>query len=234
MGKFLSALALTTLSASANAVTVTLVHHDYTTGTGFPTLLGGAFTDGSHVDGFPASTATFDWDGTKLASSGLYSPTFSLGGSPYSPSLLNDQITDLSIDTATSTASATAYRCIEGTFGVDVGLNFCGGYTIGTNFIDESATVWGPGLAVSQTIGGDDVGNAATSPFRSVGGPRTISDYNFGLISWDGTTLILGNGIPIGTLGGQTLTFSTVPVPAAAWLFGSALGLVSWMRRTAK
>lgn len=31
-----------------------------------------------------------------------------------------------------------------------------------------------------------------------------------------------------------TLTYDVVPVPAAAWLFGSAIGLMGWLRRRAQ
>lgn len=88
--------------------------------------------------------------------------------------------------------------------------------------------MWGPGLATSQTIGGDDV--------LTAGAPRDITAYDFGLESWDGTTLIIGNGVAVGSQspgigGGEAMVFTVVPVPAAVWLFGSALGLLGWARR---
>jgi len=233
MGKVLVAMALFAISHAANAIGVILVTHNQTAGSGAISTL---ITDGSHVQGQPASTAVFDWDGSTLTSTGLYSAVSSLGSSPYGPTILNDQITDLSISTGGTpggTAGATAYNCVEGTFLSGVGANGCGGYTLGVNFTDESTTIWS-GTTVSQTIGGDDVSTA---------GPRLISAYDLGfdgISGVDGMTpgdlIFIGNGIALGgtgpTLGGgELMTFQVVPVPAAAWLFGSALGLLGWARR---
>ena len=170
MKKVILALALFAVSAAANAITVTLDKHNQTAGSGSVSTL---ITDGSHIQGQPASTAVFDWDGTTLTSTGLYSATSSLGSSPYGPTILNDQTTDLSIDPSTSTAGGTAYSCHEGTFLAGVGASGCGGHNLGANYFNESTSTWGPGLAFSQTIGGDDV---ATSTQRS------IAAYDFGLV----------------------------------------------------
>jgi len=227
MKKVLFAVALFAVSAAANAVQVLLLTHNQTSGSGAVSTL---ITDGSHIQGQPASTAIFDWDGTTLSSTGLYSAVGSLGSSPYSPTILNDQVTDLTITPGTaSTAGTTAYACVEGTFLHGVGADGCGGYTLGVNFLDDSTTVWS-GLSVSQTIGGDDVASA---------GPRTVSAYAFNTVSVTGTGMgagdlvKIGNGITVGVagLGGELMTFQVVPVPAAAWLFGSALGLLGWARR---
>lgn len=231
MGKVILALALFAVSAAANAVTVNFVRHNQTSSSGTISTL---ITDGSHVQGQPATTAVFDWDGSTLSSTGLYSAVSSLGSSPFAPTILNDQITDLSIDVGvTGTASATAYTCVEGTFLAGVGANGCGGYNLGTNFTDESTTVWS-GTSVSQTLGGDDY---------TTGTIHTIAAYDFNtftLISGvDGLTpgdvFSIGNGITVGQIGGEAMIFevAAVPVPAAAWLFGSALGLLGWVRRRA-
>jgi hypothetical protein len=226
-------MAFFAVSAVANAVSVTLIVHNQTSGGG---AISSLITDGSHVSGIAAaSTAVFDWDGTTLSSTGLYSAVSSIGSSPYSSTILADVITDLNIDVGTSSAAGTAaYSCTEGTFLGGVGANGCGGYTFGTSYTDDSTTIWGPGTAVSQTLGGDDVATA---------GPRTISAYDFDtftLISGtDGLTpgdvFSIGNGLPLGVpnTGGEAMKFSVnvIPVPAAAWLFGSALGLLGWMRR---
>ncbi|MBT76720.1 MAG: hypothetical protein CL798_00855, partial [Chromatiales bacterium] len=89
-------MALILLASVANAVTVLLVAHNQTSSSGAISTL---ITDGSHSQGQPASTAAWDWDGTTLTSTGLYSAVSSVGSSPYSATILNDQVTDLSIDT---------------------------------------------------------------------------------------------------------------------------------------
>jgi len=232
MKKIIFAFTLLAMSASANAIQVTLLAYQTTSDTSG--VINTSITDGSHISGILGpTTAIFDWDGTTLTSTGTFTAVNALGGSPFSPTVIGEQITNLTIDT-TGTGSAggtSAYTCIEGTFVPSVGGNFCGGYTFGANFLDESTTVWGPGLSVSQTLGGDDV--------VAFGGPRTISEYDFGTITLisgsntlaPGTIFSIGNGIGVGNPGGDALTFQVVPVPAAVWLFGSALGLLGWARR---
>ena len=207
------ALALIATFSAANAVSVILITHNQTSSSGTISTL---ITDGSQANGgVSPSTAVWEWDGTRLTSTGLFTTTSSIGSSPFSAAVLSDQIVDLSINTATGKANATAYTCIEGNFLAGVGSNGCGGYTLGVNATDESTTVWGPGLAVSQTIGGDDV---------STGPPRTISAYDFDTVSVSGTGLVLdneimiGNGIPLGgnglpgnpPPGGELLIFRVV------------------------
>jgi len=207
--RIVMAMAMFAIASVANAVELLLLTHNQTSGTGTVSTL---ITDGSHMQGQPASNVVWDWDGTTLTSTGLYSAVGSLGSSTLSPTILNDQVTNLSIDTGTSTATATAYLCNEGTFLAGVGANGCGGYSFGSNFLDESTTVWGPGLGVSQTIGGDDV---------STDGPRTIANFDFGLDSVTGTGLAtgdevrIGNGIPVGTPDGELMTFEVVSTAVA-------------------
>ncbi len=222
MYQLIVALVLLAVSASAGAVQVYLVSSTAVGGSGL-------------ISPGTSGTAIWAWNGTNLLTS--TGSLFSYFTVP-SGSLFTDSVTDLGIDTSTGTASATSYSCAEGTFLAAVGAHGCGNYSFENNLLDESTTVWGaapgftaPGTDVNQTIGGDDV---------SFGPPRDVSIYDMNLISWDGTTLVLDNfvftgkgGDPVPT-GGSSLTFSTinpVPVPAAVYLFGSALGLLGWMRR---
>ncbi len=205
--KPLLALLLLGISAAASAaVQLTLLSHNQTSGSGTVSTL---ITDGGHVQGFAASTVTWTWDGNTLTGTGLYSATSSLGSSPFSPTILNDSIMDLTIDTGAGTAGATAYTCNEGTFLAGVGASGCGGYQFGGNYTDESATIW-TGTAVSQTISGDDILTAS---------PRTIAAYNFSAVTITGVDGLsvgdivkIGNGTPVGTSGGEALTFQVVAI----------------------
>ena len=135
-------------------------------------------------------------------------------------------------------ASASTFSCVEGNFGAGVGASICGNYTFGENFINESTISWGPGTAVSRTLGGDDSAVGAPASIASLDGMNTIA--------WSATTLILTNKtctqacttLPAGSYNsGQQWTFiwpipvPPIPVPPAAWLFGSALGVMGWLRR---
>jgi hypothetical protein len=126
-------------------------------------------------------------------------------------------------------AAASTFVCQEGNFGGNVGAHICGNYGLGGNFLNDSSTSWGPGTAFARTMGGDDIPYGAQS---------NISQYNgMANVSWMGTVLTIGNGTTCGTCSSPnsgsawTLNIATIPVPAAVWLFGSALGLLGVARR---
>lgn len=123
-------------------------------------------------------------------------------------------------------AEATSFVCTEGNFGEALAVSQCGNYTFGPNFINESTATWGPGTQVSRVMGGDDTISYVQ---------QSISYYNGMLPAyWDGTTLILSNaGSPFapGPYFEWTLQAYPVPIAAAAWLFGGALGLLGTIRR---
>lgn len=131
-------------------------------------------------------------------------------------------------------ASASTFACTEGNFGSGVGASICGNYTLGANFANESTTTWGPGTAASRTIGGDDAASGPQQTIASLNGMNTIT--------FVGTTLQISNRtctgscttLPAGAYNnGQlwNLSVPAIPVPAAVWLFGSALGLLGVARR---
>lgn len=237
MKKVIFTILMLTAGTAANAVQVRLIEHNV-----MNALNGSVFTlitDGSHISGIaPPSTAVWDWDGTTLSSVGLYAATASISDLNFTDTIISDQVVDLLIDTSlfdpfslTPSSSATSYSCVEGTFLSGLSRNACGNYGFGLNGSNESITVWGPGTSVTQTIGGDDV--------ASFLGPRTIGAYDFRIMSITGDGLTPGDIITLGSsrgaqpFGSATMTFQVVPVPAAAWLFGSALGLLGWVRRNA-
>ncbi len=117
-----------------------------------------------------------------------------------------------------------SFDCIEGVFGGVVGASICGNYNFGANGYNES-TVNTDGS--NRVIGGDD---GAIGPAQSIadfsGLSPVIPPTDFSSI------IVLENGT---TYSGTIFTFvaNPIPVPAAAWLFGSALGLLGWVRRRA-
>ncbi len=50
-------------------------------------------------------------------------------------------------------------------------------------------------------------------------------------VNWDGTSITCGNIQAANLIVSGTAVEGVVPVPAAVWLFGSALGLLGWVRR---
>lgn len=207
------------------------------------------------------STAAWTWDNDTgvLSMTGLFVASSFVGSNPTGTPILGDRVTDLVIDTVADTATgSTTYRCIEGTFLAGVGSHGCGSYSLGGNFANESSRDYmGPpadpvpgnngsyvGAAngalpycVVVTLGGDD---ASTGPARGAataaaggGCDATAGAFNwFTVASYSGGFLVLSNGIATTAPNTSYLTFA-VPVPAAVWLFGSALGLLGWIRRRA-
>ena len=181
-----------------------------------------------------SSTATWTYDTVTdvLTASGLYKEQTQIIPTP--GQLFTHNVVNLVVGGGLA-ASATSYACVEGSFGGGVGASLCGNYNFGGNATNESTTTWGPGTAFSRTIGGDD-GN--------IGPQQSLSQYD-GMSSsnvcgapctndgsWNGTTLVMSNASSAVAGYGITLVKqAAIPVPAAVWLFGSALGLLGWVRR---
>jgi hypothetical protein len=133
---------------------------------------------------------------------------------------------------------ASAYECIEGTFGQVQLSSLCGIYSFGENQVDESSIDYSymPG---DLTMGGDDVAFNINGGFGAE--PQIGQDYRTETALYTGVGGLLvmnswewdGGLFPYTATDGRQLEFivSAVPVPAAFWLFGSALGLLGWMRR---
>ncbi len=119
------------------------------------------------------------------------------------------------------TFSGGSFDCIEGAFGGFVGSSICGNYSFGGNYANDS-TVNTDGS--NRILGGDD---------SSVGPAQSMADF-VGYYPAAGTDFVttfnLSNAMGPGT-GNRWNFVAAVPVPAAAWLFGSALGLLGWARR---
>ena len=194
------------------------------------------------TNGVTGSTATWSWDGTTLAASGMFQSTSHLSSNPAASAVVSDKTVNLNINTATMTTTATSYNCIEGNFLANVGATGCANTLTGGNFTNESSVannVGGNANCVNRTIGGDDSSGGNVRGLMSVaaGGGCDATDgaYNLWTIVSDNTgiggQLILSNGIATTAAGTHYMTFNVVPVPAAVWLFGSALGLMGVARR---
>ncbi len=205
MKKVLAAVALMGVAVGAQAATATLtgVTSYSKSGTSVWTI---------------NSAATWDLDtGTGVATQtgGTLNMVAKVGATP----LMSHTMTSGVLSSGTATAASWA--CVEGVFGGIVGAHICGNYNFGSNFTNES-TVGNSGTATTVTLGGDDV---------SLGAPQSLANSYSGLAltSLGGGNWKLSNGV-VG-VGGYDFTFNVVPVPAAVWLFGSALGLMGVARR---
>jgi hypothetical protein len=122
-------------------------------------------------------------------------------------------------------ATGSAWNCIPGSF-LSV-VNVCGNYNYGPNLTDDST--YTAGVASSSVVlGGDD--------FYAAGGAALTQSManqysGLALTNLGGGNWKLSNGV-VG-VGGYDFVFNVVPVPAAVWLFGSALGLMGVARRRA-
>lgn len=181
--------------------------------------------NGSSALNISSSTATWSYKDTTDKVTQLTGLLNARATTAPTNTLFRHSITGLVVG-AGAAAAATSFVCTEGNFGAGVGASICGNYLLGANFVSDSTTTWGPGTAFARTIGGDDM---------AIGPQQSILQYNgMSTVSWNGTTLVLSNANQTLT-SGYTMTFTTViPVPAAVWLFGSALGLMGVMRRRLK
>ncbi len=174
-------------------------------------LVYGNQSTGGSSGNLTSSTATFTYDDvTNLLTQTGGTYNMRQTTAPTS-TLFRTFITGLVIGNA-SPASATTFACTEGNFGGGVGASICGNYSFGANFTNESTTSWGPGIAVSRTIGGDD---SALGAQQSIASLDTMTELSFA-----GNTLVLANKTCTGacttTVGGfnngQQWTLTTTPL----------------------
>lgn len=102
------------------------------------------------------------------------------------------------------------------------GANFCGNLTGGAAFTTGAA----------QPIFSRYLPEGSVNFVRNSGdGSITVTLANLTYSSCTAANPLTCGSSSSDIFGVWTLTSSTVPVPAAVWLFGSALGLLGWLRR---
>lgn len=212
----LAAAVLYAVSGAANAALVNLIYSGIIAGSpaGPPSV------------GLISGSGTWTWDTVTndIVQTGSNSNSF-YAGPPIPPQLVYQQnLTNLVISGA-GVASASAYSCVNGAFAASpTGLNrdVCAAYNYGTNQTNES-TVSLDGTAVTL-LGGDD--------FLS-GAPQTLSNnFDMSVRTLVGNTLTVNKTSWSPTVPGNfQMTFTVVPIPAAGWLLGTGLGMISMIRR---
>jgi hypothetical protein len=256
--KVILATALLAVSGAASALQLTLVAHNQRSSSGTLSTLkwSGCTTYATTTPcinpananlsamGITPSTATWDWSGGILTSSGSFNTASTLGssGSAAASAVIGDKVVDMVINTNTSTTTATTYNCAEGNFLAGVGAHGCANVSLGDNFVYDSSVAYNVGgnaNCINRTLGGDDIstGNPRGLMSAAAGGGCDAVDGAFNLwtivsdTTGSGGFLVLSNGVALGSPGTNYLTFSATPIPAAVWMFGSALALMGAIRR---
>lgn len=190
--------------------------------------------------GITPSTAVWDWNPATgvLSMTGSFNTASTLGssGAAAASVVIGDKVTNMVINTQTQTTTASTYNCAEGNFLAGVGANGCLNISLGEDFSLQSSAVYNVGgnaNCVVRTLAGDDVstGNTRTLMNTAGGGGCDPGDgaFNLWTVVTDTTNLgiggqlILSNGVPLADPGTNYLTFTVVPVPAAAWLLAPAI-----------
>lgn len=206
MKKVLAAIALIGAVGVAQAAPATLVSVTSYSKSGVS-----AWTINSGATGWDVNTTT----GVATQTGGTLNMMAKVGATP----LMSHTMTGGVL--SSGAAAATSWACIEGVFGGIVGAHICGNYSFGSNYVNNS-TLTPTATGATLVIGGDD----SALP----GGPQTLANSYSGLTgSFVGSNYMLSNGVPGAS--GYDFVFNVVPVPAAVWLFGSALGLMGLARR---
>ena len=141
-------------------------------------------------------------------------------------------------DTATGAGFTTLWGSgVNGVNSADIGetglgLDWTGFDTFSLNIANDNENAWYFTISVS------DGSNTVTSssqllPNDSIANLFSVDITSLDLTMIDSAFITVSADLPINEFDRTAeYTISTVPVPAAAWLFGSALGLLGWVRRS--
>lgn len=218
----LAAAAMMLISTAASAVTLQLT---------------GVFTKPGSNPGAPltiSGDSHFDYTpGHSLVSQGEWIGTASFNALIYRLNVDGMEI-DLSNSLDVDATTANSFTCTEGTFLGIFGANGCGNYGWGDDFVSQTSLDYSTINPTRTTLPGSD--DVYYGDMQSLWNYTNMQVFNLDPVFEAGkTAFILSNRTGGADSGdGFSMTFAyaaAVPVPAAAWLFGSAIGLLGWLRR---
>jgi hypothetical protein len=220
--KYAGSAVLCLTLATANAATFKMelieVLAGSTSGPPSTNLPSGDGLTGTLTGSYDTDTEVFTFD------AGTVDMSFDISALPGVGELYTWSITNWVIGGGST--SAAAYECIEGSFGGTVAGHLCANVGDNTDFSIETTTDYST-IPGTRTLGPNDF---------PLGPQQQLSDLAATTICFDELSCDLVMETPDwngGVDGAQFIFATTVPIPGALWLFGSALGLLGWMRRKA-
>jgi hypothetical protein len=155
---------------------------------------------------------------------------FSLGGALNNRSFSNDLYGFITTNAVTGPADGAFGQLSGATVNIDTLIGNTLGGDFGANGVLKANGPSDRGWAVSLNGWGQSIGGTVAGNVETRFGQQTIVQG----WRWDGLSAAINNtivgNITSDLLSGQ-IAFTVVPVPAAVWLFASALGLLGFARR---
>jgi len=166
--------------------------------------------------------------------------TFASSGTLYGTDTSTNQL--ITIDTSSGTGTAVSANQLG--FSAVGGLAFdtFSGTLFGVDFLTDQLISIDTGTGIGNAVGSSldptgslgslDVVGLAYDASLGLFGADTGSDRLITINSLTGAATVVGS-LGVTSINGLSFAQQVVPIPAAAWLFGSALGLLGWMKRRA-
>lgn len=204
--------------------------------------LTGVFTKPGSNPGAPltiSGNALFDYTpGGSLVAQGEWTGTAAFNGSLIYELKVDGMVIDISNALDVDTVTAASFSCTEGTFLSVFGANGCGNYNLGEDYISQTTLDYSTLNPVRTTEAGSD--DFYYGDMQSLWNYTDMQLYNLDPVQVAGNpAFILSNRTGGAASGnGFSMSFSyvetpVVPVPAAVWLFGSAIAALGAIRRKA-